>query len=651
MYELILKPKGFDDITVPLQSYEKDLLSHENINGLKVYADVEYDIAIVENTDVALASNQKINVAEVEKTDILNHKISKDDDNFSSAIRKYSIYVNDEKLETYGPADNITLVDKKIFSDSFGFARITVEIQYIDGTEATYFSDYVSIMVNDVETVKRINTMYEYIFENQQELLFKQNFVDDSINSKSKAGSVNNSRTQNGNDSVLTKLAIAEDIARLFENSFGYFRTNSRYKIKERYVVDDVEKLRNITSKTLDYIAGHPEQLSPAAGNSGIRINGQGYLPKKTLIQENEISVDIYENQVIVGFLYRIIADLMAIKSKLDSLESSIKSNSPKMDTITNDAEMALGNGKYVHSAQLILSKTENIVLDKKEKLSSLLEKFQGLLNMYSSILKVSKLDVQTIPKPTAIFMSIPTYNLVFNGICRWFSYVTEKQEISSNLDDKNDTTAGREEAFMLSFVNLASLYELYALCRLINDVKEQGYTLEFSEKYEYKVNNNSYYVNSDCVNTFVFRNDTDDQLTIYYQPVIYKGGHRNNRTGLYRNISLSFSENGYRGEYYVPDYVIKKTSNGKSKYAILDAKFMSCKNAIYKVPELSYKYLFSLSTIEPRDSIEGLYILYGKPEQDEHMKSAYDFEIVENSIQPRVQMVPLGVSGITNEF
>ena len=644
MYELILKPKGFDDVNVQLQSYEKDLLSHENINELKVYADVDYDIAIVENENVSESSNRKINVADVEKTDLLTHKISEVEDDFSRSISKYNIYVNEDKIETYGPVDDITLVDKTIFANSFGFARITVEIQYSDGTQETYFSDYLSIMVNDIDTVNRINAMYEYIFENQQELLFKQNFIDGSSNSKSANEAVKDKRAQKGKDSVLTKLAIAEDIARLFENSFGYFRTNSRYKIKERYVVDDVEKLRNITSKTLDYIAGHPEQLSPAAGNSGIRINGQGYLPKKTLIQENEISVDIYENQVIVGFLHRIIADLMSIKSKLDNLESSIGSNSPKIKIMKNDGDVVAENGKYVHSAQLILSKTENIVLEKREKVSRLLEKFQGLLHMYSSILNVSKLDVQTVPKPTAIFMSIPTYNLIFNGICRWFSSAAEKQEIYGNMIGADEVTAGREEAFMLSFVNLSSLYELYALCRLICDIKNQGYTLEFSEKYTYKVDNNSYYVNSDCINTFIFKNDTDDKLTLYYQPVIYKGGQRNNRTGLYRNISLSFSENGYRGEYYVPDYVIKKTSNGKSKYAILDAKFMARKNVVYKIPELSYKYLFSLSPVEANDSIEGLYILYGKPGEDDHMKSAYDFEIEDNRIQPRVQMVPLGV-------
>ena len=650
MYKLILKPTGMEPVEIKMQRYEKDLLSHDNMNVANVYADRDYDIQLVEMYDGSQPESQKISVAECEQSDLLTYKISHEDKGFKRTIRNFSVYVNEDKLDTYGSPDNIVVVNKKIFADSFGFARITLEIQYADGAVESYFSDYVSIMLNDIDTVNRINNMYEYIFENEKDLLFKQNAID-TMNEKTSQESQNKSMTSNrsqksaaerskNEDSVLVKLVIAEDLARLYENNFGYFRTNSRYKIRERYVVDDVEKLRSISSKTLDYIASHPEQLSPAAGNAGIKINGQGYFPKKTLIQENEISVDIYENQVLVGFLYRIIADLSEIKSKLENLER----NTPLMDNMSKVKNIDLEAGKYIHSAQFILSKTGNLVAEKKENVCKLLDKFQGLLNMYNSVLNVTRIDIKTVPKPTAIFMSVPNYNVMFNGICRWFNTAEILASNSNNQNRDAEMTVDANDAFMLSFVNLSSLFELYALCQLIDRIKASGYELEYSEKYSYRMDKNSYYVNSECVNTFVFSNDKEEHLTLYYQPVIYKGGHRNNRTGLYRNISLSFSENGYRGEYYVPDYVIKKVGkDGINHYSVLDAKFMSKKNVIYKIPELSYKYLFSLATVSPNDCIDALYILYGKPDITDNVESAYDYEMEQDSIRPRVQMIPLG--------
>ena len=669
MYQLVLKAKDIEPVVIQLERYEKDLLSHDNMKVAKVYGDRDYELELVEISDGARevgqpngernghgngqGSGQKISVAQWEESDLLTYKISHQQKGFKRPIRSFNIYVNEDKLDVYGTADNVVLVNKKIFADSFGFARITVEIQLADGTWESYFSEYVSIMVNDIETVNRINAMYEYIFDNEKELLFRQcvdGGPDGPGGSARKAPFERvNRRGVSGNserheDGVLVKLAIAEDLARLYENNFGYFRTNSRYKIKERYVVDDVEKLRNISSKTLDYIASHPEQLSPAAGNGGIKINGQGYFPKKTLVQENEISVDIYENRVLIGFLYRVIGELGEIKAKLDNLEA----NMPLGDNLSELMENGLKEEKYIHSAQFILAKTGTLVAEKQEKVHRLLDKFQGLVNMYNSVLNVSKVEVQTVPKPTAIFMSIPNYNVMFNGICRWFNGPTSTAAEAINRADGSGADKGgqvdSEDAFMLSFVNLSSLYELYALCQIIGQIKGKGYSLEYSEKYLYKVDQNLFYVNSECMNTFVFSNENGDQLTLYYQPIIYKGGHRNNRTGLYRNISLSFGENGYRGEYYVPDYVIKKTgADGKNQYAILDAKFMERKNVVYKIPELSYKYLFSLSPVMGDDRIEGLYVLYGKPGDGECEESAYDFEMEQNSIKPRVQLVPMG--------
>ena len=623
MYELILKTQGIGNVSVKLYDYEQELFFQENVNDLKVYADADYEIELIESELNKDLETRKINIAECEQTDLLNYKISKEEIGLKQSIRSFNIYINENKVDAYGDAANIVLVNKKIFNDTFGFARITLELILKNGEMLRLFSNYLPIMVKDEETVTQIQNMYEYVLNNEQILLHK------GVNTNEIAHETSN----NENDKAISKVTIAADIARLYENNFGYFRTNSRYKIKENYVVDNVEKLRNISSKTLEYIASHPEQLGPIAGNGAVQFNGQGYIPKKTLIQENQISVDIYENQVIIGFLHTIISDLYSMKENLDGISNSI----PEDIKVSNNKLNPLKEGEYIHSAQLVLFKTGKIIHDKQEKISKLLDKFQGILSMYNSVLNVTKTEVLNIPKPTPIFMSIPNYNMMFNGFRRWFA----AESIALEYNSKEE--AYTEESFMLSFVNLSSFYELYVLCRLINDIKAKGYSLEYSEKYSYKLKEDLFYGESEAMNTYIFSNENEEKLTLYYQPVIYKGGHKNNRTGLYRNISLSFSENGYTGEYYVPDYVIKKNVNGRNEYFILDAKYMPQNNVKYKIPELSYKYLFSLSTIDKDDEILGLYILYGKPNINNIIESAYDYEINKNEIKPVVQLVPMG--------
>lgn len=575
MYKLILKTEEHENVIANLRSIEQDLLEMDGFRMPNVYSDSEYKIQLFGDED-----RQK-NILQVR------------------------LYVNDDYIPSVFYEGKIVIQgnERKMFHSCFGFAKITLEIRYKDGERETLFSDYLSILFREGYLSNKVDAMYDYIFENERNLLYKN---EQTIATSSFSGS---DRT----DSVLAKLNLAEETARFYENNFGYFKSNSRFKVKETHSVEGIEKLQKMTPETLTYIAMHPEELQPMVGASGIRIDCKNYYPKKAMIPVQNISTDIYENQIIVGFLSTIIDDLSDISKKLNNLVSRIPDQSST-------------DGPYVHSATLILKKTEKTLREKVEKANVLLNKFETLRNLYQAVLNVSRLDVNNPPKPTAVFLSVPNYNMIFTSICKWFNY--GEFDVS-------------EEAFMLSFVNLSSLYELFALCRIINDLCDMGYVMEKSTKHTYVVNDTALYKNSDCINTFIFTK-ADETLSLYYQPVIYQGGNRNNRTGLYRNTSISYGEEGRIGNYFTPDFIIKRNKNGVSTYDILDAKFMNRDNATRKVPELSYKYLFAISENEPADSIQGLYVLYGRPDLEDRAKSIYDFDVVENRTSPRAMLIPL---------
>lgn len=159
-------------------------------------------------------------------------------------------------------------------------------------------------------------------------------------------------------------------------------------------------------------------------------------------------------------------------------------------------------------------------------------------------------------------------------------------------------------------------------------------------------------YLDSKCCNTFHFTAE-ESEVVLYYQPVIYNYDSRSfNGIGVYRNSSISLGESNdrdFRGEYYVPDYLIKYVQNEKEYYIIGDAKFSSYSSVIRNyVTDLAYKYLISISPVENNIKIAGMFINYGKEMKRIPSKSVYDNKIKENPISPFFNIIL--ISELTEE-
>ena len=134
----------------------------------------------------------------------------------------------------------------------------------------------------------------------------------------------------------------------------------------------------------------------------------------------------------------------------------------------------------------------------------------------------------------------------------------------------------------------------------------------------------------------------------MYYEPIIYDENRKKvNGIALYRNNSISLNKESAverQGHYYVPDYIIKYENNGKERYLICDAKFSNKTKVQYQLmPDLTYKYLTSISAIDENAEIIGLYVFYGLNEANGGIESFYNCQIVDGKkITPRIEMFPL---------
>ncbi|WCM69821.1 hypothetical protein LZD60_14645 [Clostridium perfringens] len=110
-------------------------------------------------------------------------------------------------------------------------------------------------------------------------------------------------------------------------------------------------------------------------------------------------------------------------------------------------------------------------------------------------------------------------------------------------------------EKLLLSLLKSSKIYEYYVLLNIANNIQKNKFLLKESEKFQYSVNKNSLYNNTDFENTFKFKRG-NKEIVLYYQPVVHWNKSENS-IGLFRNTNIGLD--GNLGTYYTPDYIIKK--------------------------------------------------------------------------------------------
>ena len=462
-----------------------------------------------------------------------------------------------------------------------------------------------------------VKAMVNYVYSNQELLL---------LNGEPKAKNPANLK-ESGYQNLSAQIILAEEIAAVYESSFGYFKANSRFKLDKISKVDRFEHLQYVTPATVQFIATHPEELRRMSSYSGIRIGNSVYQPEKTLSMHNECSYDIYENQVVLGFIRKMIDSIDELYGHCCSLLEQIPGNENYGD-------------EYIYSSFFMFPETKRMLENGLARLTNLRTKFAHLWTMYSGALKIKPEIIINEPRPSHVFLSVPQYNRIFVQIHKWFQFGIY------------DFT---KENFMLSFIKISSLYEGYLLAKMIAYFQSRGYVIESTRKRVYPTRRNWKYKNTNCVNTFFFRNDRH-KLTLYYQPVIYDTDESGiNGIGLIRNNSIPVlkgdsDDNRLGSHYYSPDYLIKMEDDSSARYLILDAKFsdLACVRR-HHVRDLAFKYLFSISPVRPVDTVVGLCIIYGKCKFSNQIQSAYDKQLQNQQITPITELLPL-IESVAND-
>ncbi|MBE5897255.1 MAG: DUF2357 domain-containing protein [Lachnospiraceae bacterium] len=516
------------------------------------------------------------------------------------------LYLNDEYIgkQYKNSSVQFDITEKRIFKDIIGFARFSVKLEKESAPDKWFYSDYVSVLIRPTNKNRNIDEMLKYIYENQEEILTRD------VNILSSGNNYNNSY----ND-FWSQVVLLEGIVKVYEECYTYFKVNSRNKLATVEVVDRADKLQYVDSKTIQYIIQHPEYLRQET--NGIRHGKQTFLPTKTLMFQNRMTRDIYENRVVLSFLKHVISDLESFSKNLDEYINGIE--------LANRAD----NG-YIVSSYLIYVNAKEILVSFREKVIELGDKLNQLWVEYSDIFGDIEQELPVCPKPTSIFLTVPQYNRIYTCIHNW--YIRSGYEL-------------RREKVMLSFMNAPQIYEAYVLVKLINQIQQLGYNLVCAKFVEYPSVGGMKDEPKPYNNTFLFESD-GQKITLYYEPHIYCEDRSDiNGISLYKNNTIKFDTktNIEKHNYcYVPDYLFKVSTLDGDRYVICDAKYtyIGKVKSMY-FPLLSYKYLFSISTLSKKDCVKGLSIFYGLTDGDAKIENFFDKEL-NYKIEPFAQIMPL---------
>ena len=506
--------------------------------------------------------------------------------------------------------------DSVLFRDMMGIVGLEILGMAPNGEALHYFSNYLTILVPENASFRDVDAMLDCIRANRAEFLYRP----------AAAAGIGQDRPLESRQDLATRIHLVQGIADLYEANYPFFIVNSRCRLEQVKQVDRTDKLQYVDASTLQYIVQNPEYLRQAA--SGIRYGYQYYLPDKVMMVQNRITFDTYENRVIVSFLYKLLQDVSDLQRRAHELHGWIRPSPGRQEG-------------YIDSSYFLLQDVRSKISEYSDILDRSQERLQELFFVYSRILPVTLIDMASMPSPTATMTSVPQYHMLFEAMIQWYrqaGYSFEQEEI------------------MMNFFNIPTIYEAYVLVKLIRSAQAEGFRLTAAEKKKYRYSTR-FSIDTESNNTFRFTGEEGEEVSIFYQPVLADGRQPlDPELPIIRNNSLSFNgvESSLDSEaVYSPDYIIKWQREGRTKYLILDAKYRRLHDVrVQAVPELAYKYLLSLSPAAPNQTVEGLYLLYGKTEGNQAYQSYYNLTGGLVRPKPEIGIIPLSeqVSGQAQE-
>lgn len=335
-----------------------------------------------------------------------------------------------------------------------------------------------------------------------------------------------------------------------------------------RLVVPNPDTL--IDERSLSWVLENPDSLYETTSIDDAVLYSEGgyYASHKILEGQAKNTYDLYENQVVHGFVATLMASAKLIKAKL-------------LQGFTQTSIVPPEFEGYVSFFSQIKKLSHSINKNKIDRCGRIIDELARIRTWLNNQIPVRKIFLG-VPQFTQKAKFNMIYQQVFSRMISWHQYGAPDWGFQDELNSIKD---------------IPKLFEYYVLCVIKAHLDETADGL---------VGGN----NSDAADVFEY-NFGSVRVRLLYEPELWSVGHNlslgqklvNTEGWTVRSSSWlggynekKISERKARGGYSnrCPDFMIELSSNvGRSLYFIVDAKYTDSKRAFLSyLPDLTMKYL-----------------------------------------------------------
>lgn len=261
-------------------------------------------------------------------------------------VESVEVCVNGEKVGNIVLNNDVSIVEGNVkykdgilveqpFLLHYDLVTLSFILAFKDGTSTEYFSDFLLCVSNNQEDATNIQQMFQELiaFDDTQvgEWIFSNGERDASISLYE--GKWN----KRAYKSLSSYIQLLEQVISCYKNNYTYFKTQGKHTIRHSNVLVSYENVKTISRDSFNWIIQNTDQLADVPFSSGIQYRGKNYLPYHIRTDASIKSWDVYENRVVMGFLYTALLNAKQIYTEFDSdilneerIISRIHGNFPK---------------------------------------------------------------------------------------------------------------------------------------------------------------------------------------------------------------------------------------------------------------------------------------------------------------------------------
>lgn len=452
-------------------------------------------------------------------------------------------------------------ISKTYVSECFGHA--VVNIVFPDEVERVDLD-----VLADKTTVEQARKMIAYLAEKNENLI-----ASCFARSTYPTGSI-----RSGETPPETLLSAAEKLLMHLQER----RSELLHHLRERLIPQRMPlwQRNSVNSVEIDPtdVITNLDALVPTAGAGDVFLRGRHYNLSNIDVAQLQSTHDVAENKILIGGLY-------SIRRKVADLQDELRAYEDKF--IIGDT------GNFESLSRLMLSLTATAML---RRCAIILHDVAGFIRLFHQ--HGVTYNGEMAPVMTAYARNTRVYRDLYSHLVRWYDLG------SPWLDGIN---------FLLKLRSLHTIFEIFTLFHLIEEITRQGWNGE------HLVVREDY--GSEIPASITFSLGAD-RLTLQYEPVISPLSKNSSHMDL---VDVSHMPND-NYPYWTPDFVLRFSRGDAVRYLILDAKY-SRRGTVrkYGLPDIVDKYFRctavydAVNGILVSEHITGVFAIFALGEQGSH--------------------------------